>query len=206
MNRRLLALSGPLFTVIFFVLSFSMSDGPGEGASGEAAVAFINDHQAQLMIGAFGGPAMVALMLLFFSYVRSLARERGGETGAGPTLMVCGAVLWAAGLLLGSMLDLAAYSAGDHHLDQVAQTINVLVETSWLPFIAGIAVMLIGAGMTVLRTGLVPRWLGWVALVVGIIALAGPGGFAGFFVGPLWMLVVGIMLFMREDEPAPVPA
>jgi hypothetical protein len=52
------------------------------------------------------------------------------------------------------------------------------------------------------------HWVGQVVpttlVVVGIIALAGPGGFLGFFVAPLWMLVAGVMM-LRTDmvaEPA----
>jgi hypothetical protein len=205
MNGRLLVLTGPLFTVLFGVAVFAMSEeGPGEGASGRAVLDYIDDHEAQLAVGAFGGPLFAALLVVFFSQLASLARQRGPAAGAGPAVMVSGAVLWAAGLLLGSNMELAALSAGDKDLEQVAQTLNVLIETNWIPFIAGIAVTLIGAGMTVLRSGLLPSWLGWVALVVGIIALAGPGGFLGFFVGPLWMLVAGIMLATREQEPATV--
>jgi hypothetical protein len=118
--------------------------------------------------------------------------------------MIGGAVVWAGGLLLGSWLDLAVVSSSKHHQEGVAQTLNVLLATNWIPFIAGIAVTLVGAGMTVLSTGILPRWMGLVGLVVGIIALAGPGGFLGFFVAPLWMLVAGVMM-LRTDmvaEPA----
>jgi hypothetical protein len=201
----MLALTGPLFAVIFAVAVFAFSPGdPGEGASAQAVLDNFHDHKADLAIGAFGGPLLAALIVLFFSYVRSAARDRAASSGAGPTVMVGGAVLWAAGLLLGSTLNLAALSAEDHHLGQVAQTINVLNAVCWIPFIGGIAVTLIGAGMTVLRSGLLPGWLGWLALVVGIVALAGPGGFLGFFAAPLWMLVGGIMLFSGSDEPATV--
>jgi hypothetical protein len=201
-NRRLLLLTGPLFTVVFFVATlFIADDGPGVKASGEKVVEFANDHEGQLFFDAFAGPALAALVIVFFSTLLAVARERYPASGAGPTVMVGGAVLWSAGMLLGSTLELAMADAADKDLDQVAQTLNVILESSWIPFIAGIAVTLIGAGMTVLRTGLVARWLGWVALVVGIVALAGPGGFLGFFVGPLWMLVAGIMLYAQTDEP-----
>jgi hypothetical protein len=204
-NRRLLALAGPVFAVLFLLALFVLDDdGPGDKASGKAVVDYVNDHEGALLVGAFGGPALVALLVLFFSHLAALARERSAAAGAGPTVMVAGAVLWGAGLLGGSALQLAALDSADDNQEQVAQTIYVLLNADWLPFIAGIAVTLIGAGMTVLRVGLVPRWLGWVALVVGIIALIGPGGFAGFFVGPLWMLVTGILLLMRDDEPATV--
>jgi hypothetical protein len=205
-DRRSLAMTGPVFTVVFAVLLFLFSDeGPGEGASGRAVIDYIDDNETALFVQAFAGPALAALIVVFFSHVQALARERSGAPGAGPTVMVGGAVLWAAGLLLGSWLELAATSAADEGLEPVAQTVNVLIETSWIPFIAGTAVTLIGAGMTVLSVGLVPRWLGWVALVTGVIALAGPGGFLGFFVGPLWMLLAGTML-LREAAEEPIAA
>jgi hypothetical protein len=206
-NRRLLPLTGPLFFVLFFVALFVVDDdGPGDKASGKAVVDYVDSHEGALLVGAFGGPLLATLLVLFFSHLRTVARERSDTTGAGPTVMVGGAVLWAAGLLLGSMLDLAVVDAANDDQEQVAQTLSVFLNASWLPFIAGTAITLIGAGMTVLRTGVVVRWLGWVALVVGIIGLAGPGGFACFFAGPLFMLVAGILLLMRQDEPASLGA
>lgn len=203
MKGRLLTLTGPLFFVLFAVTLFVTGDeGPGEDASGKAVVDFVNDNSDRLFTAAFAGALLSALIVVFFSHVSSVARERRADAGAGPTVMVGGAVLWAAGLLLGSMLDLAVVGAADDNLEQVAQTLNVIMESSWIPFIAGIAVTLIGAGMTSLRTGLVPKWLGWIALVVGIVALFGPGGFLGFFVGPLWMLIAGIVLYLKAEPAA----
>jgi hypothetical protein len=202
-GSRLLALTGPLFFVLFAVAIFAFDgDGPGAGASAQTVVGYARDHDTDLLVNAFGGAPLAALVVVFFSHLRAVARQRVGAEGAGPTVMVAGAVLWSAGMLFGSTLDLAALDMGDKRVAGAAQALNLLLEASWLPFIVGIAITLIGAGMTALGTGVVPRWLGWIALVVGIIGLAGPGGFACFFVGPLFMLVAGIMLYVRQDEPA----
>jgi hypothetical protein len=109
-------------------------------------------------------------------------------------VLLAGAVLWASGLLLGSMVTLAQVSAADNRQLQLGQTLNVLASASWVPFIGGIAVFLIGAGITGLSSRLLPTWIGWAALVLGIVSLAGPGGFIGYFAGPLWILVAGILL------------
>jgi hypothetical protein len=203
-SSRLMALTGPAFAVVFALAVFLFStDGPGEDASAKAVLDYADDHQSDLFVGAFAGPLIAALLVLFFSHLRSLARARG-DAGAGPSIMLGGAVLWAGGVLLGSTLDLAAVSVSDNDLEQAAQTVNVLIAVSWIPFIAGVAVTLLGAGMTVLGTGILPRWLGWVALVVGVVSLLGPGGFLGFFVAPLFMLVAGILLLRAPDEAAAV--
>jgi hypothetical protein len=60
--------------------------------------------------------------------------------------------------------------------------------------------------MTGLGAQVAPRWLGWAALVLGIVSLAGPGGFVGFFGAPLWILIAGITLAMRDRSPAVPPA
>lgn len=198
-SRRLLALTGVVFAVVFAIGALTQGSPPGEKASAQTVVDFYNDHDSSTLIGVFAGPALCALLVLFFSHLRDLARA--GDAGVGPTVMLAGAVLWAAGLLFGSSLGLAVVGAADHGQKDVAQTLNVLIAADWIPFIAGVAITLIGAGMTVLRTTFLPRWLGWVALVVGVISVIGPGGFLGFFVAPLWMIVAGVLL-LREPQQA----
>jgi hypothetical protein len=160
---------------------------------------YFNSHHDRSLIQVFLAPALVAVLLLFTGELRARARERGLR-GVGPSLLLSGAVLWAAGVLIGSMVDLGLVSSSDHDQSQVAQTLNVLSNDDWVPFIGGLAIFLLGAGITVLASRMLPLWLGWVALVVGVVSLAGPGGFIGFFVAPAWILVSGIVLGTR---PAP---
>jgi hypothetical protein len=200
---RWLAWTGPIFTVVFAIAAFVLEGNlPGEKSSGDKVVTYFGAHQGRTEASAFLAPLGAALLVLFASYLRSVARDRGDSRGVGPTVLVAGAVLWASGLLLGAVLDLGLVSAAHHHQTQVAQTLNVFSNDDWIPFIAGIAVTLIGAGMTVLGTRILPSWLGWVALVVGVISLLGPGGFLGFFVAPVWLLVAGVMLGLRKEPAA----
>jgi hypothetical protein len=203
-SPRWLVWAGPAFAVVFIALVFLVEgDTPGEKSTGAQVVSYYDGHQGRTMISVFASPLAALLLVLFAAAVRGRA-GRSGLAGAAAATMLGGAVLWAAGLLTGSMLELGLASSADHHQAGVAQTLNVLNSASWLPFIAGIAVFLVGAGLTVLATRVVPVWLGWVAIAAGVISLAGPGGFVGFFVGPLWMLVAGTMLALRRDEVAPV--
>ncbi|MDQ1689736.1 MAG: hypothetical protein QOK42_2711 [Frankiaceae bacterium] len=205
-DSRWLVWTGPVFTVLFYAAIFGLEGStPGEKDSAKSVTAYYNSHQGRGMAEVFLTPLLVLLLVLFVSHVRTLARIAAGGTGSGPTVMVSGAILWGAGMLVGSLLGLALLSSAHHGQDQVAQTVNVMNAAGWVPFIAGIAVTLVGAGMTVLATGLLPRWMGWVAVVAGVISLAGPGGFLGFWVGPIWMLVAGILL-ARRTTVAPAVA
>ncbi len=201
-NQRWMAWTGPLFAVVFLAVSLVLGDTPSEKASAQRVMDFYNSHQGRTLTGVFLTPALAALLVLFASYVRTVVRERYPGAGPGPSVMLGGAVLWASGIFLGATVSLALLTAADNNQGQAAQSLNVLSAACWLPFIAGIGITLLGAGMSVLSTGVLARWMGWVALVTGIVTLAGPGGFIGFFVGPLWVLVAGVMLARQQPEVA----
>ncbi|MFN2561929.1 MAG: hypothetical protein ABR571_11610 [Jatrophihabitans sp.] len=205
-SSRLVMWCGPLFAALFIGVGFFLSgDEPGEKASGATVIKFYAAHQGRGMISVFGTPLLVALLLLFASGLRSRAR-RQGKSDVGATVMLAGAVLWSSGILLGSTIELALLSASDHKQADVAHVANVLNNADWLPFIGGIAIFMLGAGLAVLTSRFAPAWLGWVAIVVGVVSLAGPGGFVGFFAAPLWVLVVGIMLAVRRNDAATATA
>jgi hypothetical protein len=194
-----LAWTGPLFTVAFYVVVFALEGStPGEKASAQEVMDYYNSHAGATFAELFLAPAVTTLLILFLSYLRSVFRERRPDHPGG-TVLMAGGIIWAGALLLGSVIQLMLVGSSDHGQEQVAETANVLGNDSWIPFIAGIAITLIGAGMSVLSSDVLPRWLGWVALVGGVISLAGPGGFLGFFLGPLWILVAGVMLARRPD-------
>ena len=199
-NDRWMYLAGPLLLVIA-VAVIVLGSGPGEGASAEKVVDYFDDNKARQMVAVFlGGPAAAAI-LVFASRLRAAIDDRAR---AARSLLVAGAALYAVGIAVSSSVTLATVVASDKGFEGTAQTLNVLNSSLWIPFVIGIAVMLIGAGLSVLRTGLLPRWLGWVALVVGVVALLGPGGFLGFLVAPLWMGVAGFLLYTRKSAPAQV--
>ena len=201
---RWLIWSGPLFAVVFIVLSFGTGSPPGNGASAAKVMAFYHDHRGGQLASALLAPLGAALLVLFAAQVRMRARAlRDGTTG--PTVLLAGAVLWGAGLLLGSSITLAQVGAADKKQAEAGLALNQLSNASWIPFIAGVAVFLIGAGMTGLGTALTPKWLAWAALVVGVVSLAGPGGFLGFFGAPVWILITGITLAIRAPARSSTP-
>src|SRR4051812_45742753 len=166
-TSRWLAWTGPLFVVGFAIIVFGLEGStPDEKASLQKITSYYSAHQGRSTAASFLAPLGAALLVIFAAYVRAVARERNPAAGVGPNVLLAGAVLWAGGILLGSTIDLTLVTSVHHHQDVVAQTANVMNNEDWIPFIAGTAVFLIGAGMTVLGTRILPVWLGWVALVV----------------------------------------
>ncbi|HJQ42601.1 MAG TPA: hypothetical protein VJ831_05925 [Jatrophihabitantaceae bacterium] len=200
---KLLVWCGPVFAVLFLALSFASGDGPGEKASGAKIIDYYDDHRGILEATVFLAPLAVALLIGFAAAVRARARHQN-ENGVGPSIMLAGAAVWSAGMLLGSMITLGQLDASDHKHSEAGIALNDLANASWVPFIGGIAVFLVGAGITALTSRLLPAWLGWLAFVVGIVSLAGPGGFVGFFGAPLFMLIAGVVLSTRDRAPVGV--
>ena len=62
----------------------------------------------------------------------------------------------------------AADTAGDV-APQVTQTLSVLQADFFFPLAVGAGVFLLANGLAILRTGALQSWLGWVAVVLGVV-------------------------------------
>ena len=60
---------------------------------------------------------------------------------------------------------------------------------------------LIVTGLAVLRTGALPRWLGWVSLLIALVLLVPWINWAAFiFALPLWVIVVSVLLWQAASR------
>jgi hypothetical protein len=72
-------------------------------------------------------------------------------------------------------------------------------------YIAGLAALMLFYGIAMLRSRLMPRWLGWLSIALGLIALAGPLVFLVFVATAPWAIIVSVLLYRRYDN-APSPS
>ena len=200
-NDRWMLLAGPLFTVLA-IASLSLGATPSETTSAAEVVEKVKDDETSIVVSGFiAGPA-AAVLLVFVSRLRAGIDDRAR---AARSLLVAGGTVVAAGLAVAGSVLLALTTAADKGFEGAAQSLNVLNASMWIPVVIGIAAMLFGAGLAVLRTGILPAWLGWVAAVVGVVSVLGPGGFLGFFVMPLWVGLAGILLYLRTPAEVTAP-
>ena len=82
---------------------------------------------------------------------------------------------------------------------EVTQTLSVLSEDFFFPFLAGHRAVHVRHGICVLRHGGLPRWLAWAAIVIGVVTVT-PIGFVGFLGAFIWTLVASIVLYLRGAE------
>lgn len=197
-NTSWLALTGPLAAILlalgFFILQ---PETPGVDDSTEEILEHYTSNEGRAVAAAFLVALAAAPVVVFVSHLRGITRGLGA-LATPSNLLLAGGAVYATGLLIGAGVHLSLVDAANNDAGDAATTLNYLDNGLWMPMIGGLALLLIGAGWSVLSSGVLPRWLGWAALVVGIVSLAGPGGFLGFFVLPLWLLVAGVLLFQRE--------
>jgi uncharacterized membrane protein YkvI len=78
----------------------------------------------------------------------------------------------------------------------------VLDKNVWLPFNSGLGVMMLGAAGLLLTEGMLPGWVGSVALVLGIALFIPFADFIALLVALVWILLVSVMLYRAVDQPA----
>ena len=112
----------------------------------------------------------------------------------------------AAGFGILAFVHLALADAADSaNTIATAQVLNVLDNNDFLPMVSGVAVLVLAAGLSTVRHGGLPKWLGWVGVVLGIVSFT-PAGFFGFLASGIWIVIVSILLTQARQSAAPAPA
>ena len=62
------------------------------------------------------------------------------------------------------------------------QAINAIDWDYFIPLAVGLSTFLLATGISAVRHGALPKWLGWVAIVLGIATYT-PAGFFAFLAG-----------------------
>jgi len=203
--RRWLAICG-VVSPLLIALAFTVvgGDTPDEKSSAEKVVTYFHAHQTAGRVAALMVVIGAVLLVLFAARLREVLRS-AGDGGVLPTASFGGAVLTAGGLGLMAAVHFALIQAAQHRFDAPAQTLNVLDENDFFLTIAGFAVFFLGSGLAIVRVRTLPQWLGWVAIVIAVLCVAGPLGFIGLVAGLLWILVVAVILLVRKGTDADIP-
>ena len=144
-------------------------------------------------------------LVRFAAALRSGLRRGQGDADGPATLAFGGGLVMALGLMLLAGLTLSITESIKHLTPDAAFTIQALSQGLWVLFIAGQAMMLLGAGIAILRGRALPVWLGWVAIVLGVVS-ASPVGWVAFLLTLIWIVVVALLLWRRASAGTPQSA
>lgn len=196
--KKLVPLSGVVAVAAIIAAFLVSGETPDDDASLNTIASYYVDNDSGLQ---FTGLLLFLggfFFLVFSTTLAGILRREQSDTGGPSALAFAGGIIFAVGLTIFAGLSFAGGVAADD-LDPVAlQTINILSNNLFFPTALGVAVFLLASGIGIVKTGMLPKWLGWVAIVAGVVALT-PGGFFSFLLLGLWTLVVSVMLAMRAD-------
>ena len=199
--HRALAVAGLLFAALLVAAFMLTSNQVDENASVSSAFAYWTDHKTAEIISALLLHIASVALVLFGAGLRSRLRGGEGEESAYSVIAFGGSIFAAVGFVIAAWVGLAAATAADQGSQEAVYTLNQLIAMDWIPFTAGISVMLIAAGIGGLRTLTLPRVPSWIAIAAGVIALT-PFGWGGFVVLPFWVAWVSVILYRGQPRPS----
>lgn len=201
--RRLAPLTGIVFAVLLAV-TFTTPSTPDVHDTGQQVIQHYNDHKSAHLIGDITGGVAVVFFLFFISVLRSFFKDKEGADGLSMAAFA-GGILIAVGGGLFTSLDVALIDARHDISPQAVQALNVLSNDIFFPFEIGLIVFALCTGLAIIASGALPKWLGWVMVVIGVVAFT-PVGFFGFFVVLLWSVIVAILIYRRTGPTAAATA
>ena len=179
---RIGAACGALFVVLLFGLSSTGS------------------HATIVIVGELIG---LLLFIPFIGYLCSILREAEGPGGWLATTAL-GAGLVNIAIKLGSI---APGNAADQFGDGTAthQALDVMNSTSFIATMLPLSVFMAAVATVIVRTRVLPRWLGWLAAITSPLLLVN-GMYLDAEFGPafllflLWTLLASVILTIRSGD------
>jgi hypothetical protein len=200
--RRLVPLTGVVAVALVVVAFVVGGETPDTDDPVEEIVSFYTENDSdQKVSGLLLGLGMF-FFLCFATVLRENLRRAEAERGAASTLGFAGAIVFAIGALIFAGLGFTLGEAADDIDPTAIQTLHVLNNEMFLPLVVGILVFFLGSGIAVLKTGALPKWIGWVAIIGAILSLT-PTFLAAIVLG-LFILLVSVLLSLRSEVP-PAP-
>ena len=205
MNRNMWApLAGVGFIVVAIIAIAIGGEPPDAGDGADEIVSHYLDNKDSIEISSvLAAPA--GLLLILFSAALSRTLRLADELSILPPVIIVGASVMAIGIAIDATIAFSIAEAVDDIEPASVQTLQALWDNDFIPIAMGVITFLFAAGLAIVRTGALPKWLGWVAIVLAVLGFT-PLGFAAFLGGAVWILVVSIMLTLRARAGVPPAA
>jgi hypothetical protein len=199
--RRLLPLSGFVFVILVLVAVVGLGgDTPDSNAPGEEVASFYDDEMWRQAIGAFVWVASIPF-LVFFAVSVAAAFWSAHVRRVWEYVVIGGSVLTGATLALLSAVHFALTDGATNNASPASlQALNLIDGNGWVAFNGSLGVMMLGAAGCLISRPRSYRWLGWIALVLGVALFIPFADFIALVLTLVWIIVVSVMLF--RDTPA----
>ena len=212
--ERWAPISGIAFVVLMVVGSMLVGDIPAPDAPRQEIAAYLADSgtHTRNLIGGYLWVIGALAFLWFLVRLRNDMRKAEGGTGSLSTLAFGAGVAFAAVW----MVSAAAYVALPYAIElrdapiTDTQLVSVLPVTGRLSLLLGGGfsgvVVILAAVAVIFRTGVFPRWLGWLG-IVGAILLLFDLAYLNIFPLWVWVFIASVAMLKRravDNQPNPI--
>ena len=195
-NSWLAPLTGVAF-VVLVIIGFAIGGEPPDlDDPAREIVDFYADNKTKVMIGAALEGIAATLFVFFGGYVRRVLRDAEGERGILSAIAFAGTIIFAVGLAIDATISMAMAESAEDVDPSAVQALAALFQNDYVPFAVGLQVFLLAMGIAAVRTGAIPKWIAWIAIVLGVVAMT-PAGFVAFLGTGILVLVLSVVLTMR---------
>jgi hypothetical protein len=197
--RAMAPLTGVIFAVLSAISIVITPNSPSAHAGGPQVIAFYRAHHSTEHTSVIVATAAFAFFMCFAASLRSYLGDTGAVATAG-ALALAAAVLLTAGFTLSGGFTYALADAPNRLAPATAQTLNLLDEDVFFTAFVGAGLFGIASGIAILRGARLPKWLGWAAIVIGLVSFTPAIGLGLLALTP-WALVTSVLPYRRSSLP-----
>jgi len=187
--------------IVGFVLGGEPPDVTEDSA--REIVDFYADNKDAKMVGAALAAIAGTLFVFFGGYLRQVLLEAEGPGGILSSVAFAGMIIFAAGIAIDSTITFGLAETADDIDPAAVQALGALYNYDFVVFAMGLQIFLLATGLSVLRHGALPKWIGGIAIVLAVIAVT-PLGFFAFLGSGLLILLISVMLALQERKGKPL--
>jgi hypothetical protein len=199
-SRSLVPLAGVAFIVLGLLSFLVVGEPRTAGEPTGEIVEYYVENKNSIQAGAFLGVAASLLLIFFGAHLREVLRAAAPDREMLSLVSFAGLVVVGLGFAIDiTILFGLSEAAGD--IDPVAvQALQALWDNVFVPQALGVLMFLWATGLAVVRTGVLPRWLGWVMIALGVIGLT-PAASAAPVGAAILVPILSVLLSARARSP-----
>lgn len=201
MNKSVIGALTGLGFLILAILSFVlMGDEPPEAKEGaQEIVDYYTDNKDSIQIANLLAGIAGALLVYFGAYLRKAVAEKEGPGGWLSAVILSATAVMAIGIAIDATISFALTEAAEDIEPSAAVALQALWDNDFIPVAMGSLLFLSSVGISIVKTGVLPKWLGWVFIVLAVAGMT-PAGFVSFLLGGVLIGVMSVMLALRARD------
>jgi hypothetical protein len=195
-------LSGIAFLVVAIAGFAIGGEPPSAGSPVDEIVSHYTENEGQIFAGGILAGVGAALSIIFAATLSGAFRHGSAESNILPSAVLAGATVLAVGIAIDGTIRIALADKADEIEPTSVQALQALWDNDFLPIAVGTLAFMIASGLAILKSGALPRWLGWVALALAVLTFT-PVFFVGLIGTAIWIAIVSVLLTRQARAVAP---